>query len=123
MNWRGQVIVGMIRGMARQTKSKKKPGAKKLKASGWQVYIVRCVDGSLYTGIARDVVRRMAEHNGDKGGSSGAGASYTRARRPVTLVYCEDADDRSAASKREFAIKQLSRTAKLALIAAGGALE
>lgn len=113
--------------MARKTKSKQqeknKKKKKKIKAPEWQVYIVRCADGSLYTGIARDVVRRIAEHNGDKGSSSGAGASYTRARRPVTLVYCEAADDRSAASRREYAIKQLDRAAKLVLIAdSGGAL-
>ncbi len=116
--------------MAHKTKSKprkksdkNKKKKKRIRAPEWQVYIVRCADGSLYTGIARDVVRRMAEHNGDQGGSSGAGASYTRARRPVTLVYREDADDRSAASKREYAIKQLDRAAKLALIAdSGGAL-
>ena len=114
--------------MARKTKSKpqkkndkNKKKKKKIKAPEWQVYIVRCADGSLYTGIARDVVRRMAEHNGDKGGR--AGANYTRARRPVTLVYREDADDRAAASRREYAIKQLDRAAKLALIAdSGGAL-
>lgn len=111
----------MIRCMARKTKSKKQEKKKKkIKAPEWQVYIVRCADGSLYTGIARDVVRRIAEHNGDKGGGNGAGASYTRSRRPVALVYREDADDRSAASKREYAIKQLDRAAKLALIAASG---
>lgn len=111
--------------MARKTKSKSqekndkhKKKKKKIKPPEWQVYIVRCADGSLYTGIARDVVRRMAEHNGDKG--SGVGASYTRARRPVKLVYREDADDRSAASRREYAIKQLDRAAKLALIADSG---
>ena len=83
----------------------------------WLVYIVRCADGSLYTGIARDLERRIAEHNADKG----AGASYTRSRRPVRLVYQEPAPDRSTASKREYQIKQLSRTEKLALILASGA--
>lgn len=104
--------------MARQTKSKRKLQAPQSQRAGWQVYIVRCADSSLYTGIARDVVRRIAEHNGN----IGAGASYTRTRRPVTLVYCEAAKDRSAASKREYAIKQLGRPAKLALIAAAGAV-
>ncbi len=103
--------------MARKTKSKKRgKKAKKIKAPEWQVYIVRCADGSLYTGIARDVTRRLAEHNG----SNGAGASYTRSRRPVALVYREAAKDRSAASKREYAIKQLDRADKLALISAAG---
>ncbi len=85
--------------------------------SAWQVYILRCADGSLYTGIARDLDRRIAEHNAD----NGLGASYTRSRRPVVLVYAESAADRSSASKREYAIKQLSREQKLALIAASGA--
>lgn len=80
--------------------------------AAWQVYIVRCADGSLYTGIARDLVQRLAAHN------DGTGASYTRARRPVTLVYSEAAPDRSTASKREYAIKQLDRDHKLALVAA-----
>lgn len=86
-------------------------------ADAWQVYIVRCADGSLYTGIARDLERRITEHNTDKG----QGASYTRSRRPVRLVYQEPASDRSAASKREYQIKQLSRAQKLALILASGA--
>jgi putative endonuclease len=82
----------------------------------WQVYIARCADGTLYTGIARDVVKRIAEHNAGKG----AAANYTRARRPVVLVYQEEAADRSSASKREYRIKQLSRTEKLALILKSG---
>ena len=80
----------------------------------WQVYIVRCADGTFYTGVTIDVARRVAEHNG----TGRAGARYTRARRPVKLVYQEPAADRSAAGKREYAIKQLTRTAKRALIAA-----
>ena len=86
-------------------------------ADAWQVYIVRCADDSLYTGIARDLNRRIAEHNAD----NGPGASYTRSRRPVKLVYQEAAADRSMASKREYQIKQLSRAEKLALIAGSGA--
>lgn len=70
----------------------------------------------MYTGIARDVEKRIAEHNADKG----TGANYTRARRPVVLVYQEPAEDRSSASKREYQIKQLSRTEKLALILKSG---
>lgn len=77
----------------------------------WHVYIVRCADGTLYTGVTIDVVRRVAEHNS----ASRLGARYTRARRPVTLVYQEEAADRSAAGQREYAIKQLRRDAKLAL--------
>ncbi len=82
----------------------------------WQVYIARCADGTLYTGIARDVEKRIAEHNTGKG----AAANYTRARRPVVLVYQEAAADRSTASKREYQIKQLSRTEKLALVLKSG---
>lgn len=80
----------------------------------WHVYIVRCADGSLYTGIARDLARRIAEHNGERG----AGARYTRSRRPVRLVYSEVALNRSAASRREHQIKQLTRKQKLALVRA-----
>lgn len=75
---------------------------------------MRCADGTLYTGIARDVARRIAEHNA--GGR--LAANYTRGRRPVTLVYQEAAATRSAASKREYAIKLLSRQQKQALILA-----
>jgi putative endonuclease len=77
----------------------------------WSVYIAACADGSLYTGIARDLPARMAAHN------AGTGARYTRGRRPVALVYSEAAADRSAASRRESALKRLTRAAKLALIA------
>lgn len=107
--WRNKDIDGIIRGMVR----KSHPAAA-VQSATWQVYVVRCADGSLYTGIARDVVRRVSEHNG----GNGLGASYTRSRRPVVLVYCEAAADRSAASRREYEIKQLSRAEKLALIAA-----
>lgn len=81
----------------------------------WQVYIVRCTDGTLYTGVATDVLRRVAEHNG----AGKAGARYTRTRRPVKLVYRERAANRSAACQREYRIKQLDRREKLKLIAAG----
>jgi putative endonuclease len=74
---------------------------------------VRCADGTLYTGIARDVARRVTEHNS----SSRLAASYTRARRPVVLVYQEAAASRSAAGRREYAIKRLRRQHKEALIA------
>ena len=79
----------------------------------WQVYVVRCADGTLYTGVAIDVTRRVAQHNG----ALANGARYTRTRRPVKLVYQEKAANRSAACKREYAIKQLGRREKLALIA------
>jgi uncharacterized protein (TIGR02453 family) len=75
----------------------------------WSVYLARCADGSLYTGVARDVARRLAQHN------AGTGAAYTRARRPVTLVHAEPAPTRSAALRREWAIKQLTKHEKEAL--------
>jgi len=77
----------------------------------WTVYLARCHDGTLYTGITTDPERRLAEHN------AGAGAAYTRSRLPVALVYCEVVVDRSSALQREHAIKQLSRAAKEALAA------
>ncbi len=77
----------------------------------WYVYIVRCSDKSLYTGITVDLDRRVLEHN-----TSNKGAKYTRPRRPVQLVYSEAHEDRSSASKRESAIKKLSRAEKLTLL-------
>ena len=78
---------------------------------GWYVYILRCGDGSLYTGCTDDVARRLAAHQ------RGRGAKYTRSHLPVELVYREAAEDRSAALRREAAIKRLSRQEKLSLIA------
>jgi putative endonuclease len=75
------------------------------------VYLARCRDGTLYTGITTDPERRLAEHN------AGSGAAYTRTRLPVVLVYWETASDRSSALRREYAIKGLSRAAKEALAA------
>lgn len=76
----------------------------------WYVYILRCADGTLYTGSTDDVKRRAEVHN------SGKGAKYTRGRRPVEVVYTESCESYSAALKREYAIKQLSRPEKLKLI-------
>ncbi|WP_419768830.1 GIY-YIG nuclease family protein [Arcobacter sp.] len=75
------------------------------------VYILECCDGSLYTGITTDVTKRLDEHN-----YSDKGAKYTKARRPVKLLYEESSSDRSSASKREYAIKKLTRIKKLQLI-------
>ncbi|MEQ1580940.1 MAG: GIY-YIG nuclease family protein [Steroidobacteraceae bacterium] len=86
------------------------PGAE----AAWAVYIVRCADGSLYTGISVEVMRRIDEHNS----SDQLGARYTRTRRPVELVYCEPVSSRSAASRREREIKRLPRQKKEALLAA-----
>ena len=80
--------------------------------SEWYVYIVRCSDDSFYTGIARDVVRRIDEHNF----SQLLGARYTRARRPVNLIYQESLETRSKAAMREHEIKRMSKQEKQALI-------
>ena len=78
----------------------------------YYVYIVQCTDATLYTGIATELARRVEEHN-----HSDKGAKYTRARRPVTLVYHETFENRSTASKREYEIKKrMSRSQKLKLI-------
>lgn len=79
----------------------------------YAVYIVRCRDGSLYTGYAVDVEKRLATHN------AGQGAKYTRARLPVVLEYTETFTTKSDALKREYAIKQLTRTQKEQLIQEG----
>jgi uncharacterized protein (TIGR02453 family) len=76
----------------------------------WHVYIAQCRDGTLYTGVTTDPVRRAATHN------AGAGGAYTRSRLPVRLVYIEPASSRSAALRRERAIKRLTRRAKEAMI-------
>lgn len=78
------------------------------------VYMVHCVDGTLYTGYATDVEKRIREHNGEV--NVKAAARYTRGRRPVTLVYTESCSTRSDALKREHAIKQLTRGEKEILI-------
>ncbi len=83
-------------------------------AVDWTVYIVRCADGSLYTGISLEVSRRVEEHNA----SDELGARYTRTRRPVALVYREAAASRAAATRREREIKRLTRQKKEALVAA-----
>jgi len=76
----------------------------------WVVYLLRCRDGSLYTGITKDLARRLAAHR------AGKASAYTRSRRPLRLIYREPARDRSAALRREAAIKRLTRKAKLELI-------
>lgn len=78
----------------------------------WTVYILRCADGTLYTGITTNPAKRIRQHNGEITG----GAKYTRSRRPCTMVYQEPAENRSEASKREYRIKQLSRKDKLKLV-------
>lgn len=79
--------------------------------SSWQVYLLRCNDNSLYAGITTDIERRLQQHNNSK-----LGAKYTRARRPVSLVYIESANDRSAASKREHQLRLLTKLKKEQLV-------
>jgi len=74
------------------------------------VYILRCSDGSLYTGIAKDVARRLAEHN------AGRASRYTRVRRPVSMAWSRRVRSWSLALKEEYRIKQMPRAAKLALV-------
>ena len=76
------------------------------------LYILRCADGSLYSGITTDLERRLREHN-----AGTAGARDTRGRRPVSLAYSERLPDRAQALRREHAVKQLDRAAKLQLLA------
>lgn len=80
-------------------------------STAWTVYIVRCNDASLYTGVAKDLTRRIAQHN------AGTGAKYTRSRLPVTLVYSEEVADRGAALRREIQIKRLPAASKRRLAA------
>jgi len=80
-------------------------------ADTWYVYMVRCSDGTLYTGIAKDLEKRIAAHNSGKDG-----ARYTRSRRPVALVYAEEVESRSAAARLEYRIKRLPLAKKQLLV-------
>lgn len=75
------------------------------------VYMLRCKDGTFYIGSTKDLERRVREHNEGRNG-----ARYTRARRPVELVYSEECESWSAALKREWELKQLKRSAKMILL-------
>jgi putative endonuclease len=77
---------------------------------GWQVYLLRCGDGTLYAGATNDLAARVERHG------TGQGARYTRSRLPVELVFAVRVRDRSAALRREAAVKKLSRAEKLALV-------
>ena len=87
------------------------PGHAQSQTGTWFTYIVRCGDGTLYTGVTTNPARRLAEHNSVRGG-----ARYTRSRRPVRLVFLERQPSRSAACRREHAIKNLPAAAKKSLI-------
>ena len=82
--------------------------------NSWYVYILRCADGSFYTGITTDLDRRCKQHN------AGTASRYTRSRLPVELVYQEARDSQSKALKRELEIKALTRQQKQSLILAAG---
>ena len=75
----------------------------------WSVYMLRCADGTLYTGVTTDVARRLSVHQ------SGKGAKYTRGRGPLELVYREECPDKPSAFRREWELKHMSREEKLAL--------
>ena len=77
----------------------------------WYVYLLRCKDNSLYAGITTDISRRLHQHNHTK-----LGAKYTRAKRPVTLVFLETASNKSTASKREYQLRKLTKTHKEELV-------
>lgn len=85
-----------------------------LPCAAWLCYILRCADGTLYTGITNDIVKRLAAHN------AGTASKYTRARGPLTLVFAEGCADKPSALKREMEVKGLSRAKKL-ILAAGKA--
>lgn len=82
------------------------------KAAAWHVYLLRCADGTFYTGITTDPARRLRQHNGELSG----GARYTQARRPVELAWQGACESRSAAAKAEYRIRRLSRQQKKSLI-------
>lgn len=90
------------------------PATKDQQKTTWYVYMVRCRDQSLYTGITVDAERRLRQHNGELVN----GSRYTRQRRPVELVYLESQPSRSTAGRREHALKRLSKSSKEALIIA-----
>jgi putative endonuclease len=87
--------------------------ARRRAAVGWRVYLLRCGDGTLYTGATNDLPARLARHR------AGTGARYTRSRLPLRLVHEEPARDRGAALRREAALKRLTRAEKLAVVARG----
>jgi putative endonuclease len=84
---------------------------RKIEKDTWCVYMVRCSDGTLYTGIAKDLEKRIEAHNSGKDG-----ARYTRSRRPVTLVYAEEVESKSTAARLEHQLKRLPRSKKEGLL-------
>ncbi len=82
-----------------------------MKQSEWYIYIIKCKDGALYTGITTDLERRFNEHSGSK-----LGAKFLRGKSPLTLMYSAQVGDKSRASKMEYRVKKLSRIQKVQLI-------
>jgi len=82
-----------------------------MSSPGFSLYVVRCADGTLYTGIATDVAKRLAEHE-----SGPRGAKFLRGKGPLEIVFSEAVGDRAVASRLEYRVKQLSRTQKLDLV-------
>jgi len=103
----------MLKGMVALETDCQAAGLVEGPAEPWTVYILRCADGSLYTGIAKDVGKRVAQHN------AGKGARYTRTRLPVVVIYTEPCAGRARALSREHAIKQLGHEGKERLVARG----
>jgi putative endonuclease len=89
-------------------------GVKRVRRGAWHVYVARCADGSLYTGVARDVAARIAQHD------AGRGARYTRGRGPLAVLATVPCFERGEAQRIEARIKRLSRTAKDELVATLG---
>lgn len=83
---------------------------RKTRCTGWTVYIAECADSTLYVGITTDVRRRLAEHN------TARGSRYTRARRPVQVVYVEAHPNRASATRREAQVRRWTRARKIALV-------
>jgi putative endonuclease len=81
-------------------------------AENWLVYLLKCSDNTLYCGVTNNLTRRLRQHNGEIKG----GAKYTKYRRPCKVVFSEFFNDKSSAMKREYEIKQLSRTQKQSLL-------
>lgn len=95
-----------------ENQSSKTEQACSVSKKDWFVYLLRCSDNSLYCGITTNLEKRLRQHNGEIVG----GAKYTKVRQPCQLVYSEISESRSTASKREYEIKQMSKTAKEKLL-------
>ncbi|KGE04025.1 GIY-YIG nuclease family protein [Pseudohaliea rubra] len=98
--------------MADGSNANTRPGVDQSAAGAWTVYVLCCADGSLYTGVTRDLARRLRQHNGELAG----GPRYTRGRRPVVLGWSAAAASRSEAQRQEARIKRWPRRAKLRLL-------